>query len=148
MRRLLDVLRPEGIDPRSGEVRAPLMVHKSAGGAEDLYVRLTELTRQAIYEAKRLLQKETQGMALALLAYGEQFEDMVIRSESSDAEFRRLVDAYRDELWPEERSGPASATARIQRVVRLAQAVADALEDRTAAAAATGRRLGTRGGAA
>lgn len=127
MRRLLDLLRPEGIDPQTGEVRAPLTVAPTAEGAEELYVRITDLARQAIYEGGQLLQEETQTMALVLLAYGEQFEDMLIRSESSDAEFRRLVDVYRDELWPEERSGPATATAKVQRVVALLNAVVAAV---------------------
>jgi hypothetical protein len=128
MRRLLDILRPEGVDPVTGDVRAPLTVAPNAEGAEDLCVQITELGRQAIYEGGRLLQEETQTMALVLLAYGEQFEDMLIRSESSEAEFRRLVDAYRDELWPEERSGPATATAKVQRVVGLVQAVVAAVK--------------------
>ncbi|MGK5110810.1 MULTISPECIES: hypothetical protein [unclassified Geodermatophilus] len=127
MRRLLDILRPEGIDPGTGNIRAPLVVPTTAAGAEDLYTEIVELARQAIYEGGRLLQEETQTMALVLLAYAEQFEDMVIRSASSNAEFRRLVDAYRDELWPEERSGPATATAKVQRVVGLLQAVVTAL---------------------
>ncbi len=128
MRRLLDILRPEGIDPLTGDVRAPLTVAANAEGAEDLCVQITELARQAVYEGGRLLQEETQTMALVLLAYGEQFEDMLIRSERSDAEFRRLVDVYRDELWPEERSGPATATAKVQRVVGLVQAVVTAVK--------------------
>ncbi len=128
MRRLLDVLRPEGVDPGTGDVRSPLVVHPTAEGAEALCVRITELARQAIYEAGVLLEEETQSMALALLAYSEQFEDMLIRSDSSDAEFRRLVGVYRDELWPEERTGPATATAKVQRVVRLLRAVVDAVD--------------------
>lgn len=130
MRRLLDVLRPEGIDPLTGDVRAPLTVAPTAAGAAELYVRITDLARQAIYEGGRLLQEETQTMALVLLAYGEQFEDMLIRSESSDAEFRRLVDVYRDELWPEERSGPATATAKVQRVVALLKGVVALVDHR------------------
>ncbi|MBV8541014.1 MAG: hypothetical protein JO063_14095 [Pseudonocardiales bacterium] len=67
-------------------------------------------------------------MALTLLANGEQFEDMLIRSDSSNAAFRRLVGVYRDELWPEERSGPATATAKVQRVVRLLREIVEAVE--------------------
>lgn len=125
MRRVLDVLRPEGIDPVTGQVRSALVVAADADGAANLYLQVNEFARQAIYEAAVLLKEEAQTMAMVLLAYGEQFEDMLVRSESSDAELRRLVGAYRDELWPEERSGPATATARVQRVVGLVQAVVE-----------------------
>ena len=131
MRRRLDVLRPEGIDPRSGQIRTPLIATRSAEGAEEMYSQITDLARQAIYEAGVLLEEGTHTMALALLAYGEQFEDMLIRSDGSDAEFRRLVSAYRDELWPEERSGPATATTRVQRVVRILRAISTAVHDDT-----------------
>lgn len=127
MRQQLEILRPEGVDPRTGTIRSPLVVPPTAEGAEDLCAQITDLSRQAIYQGKQLLQEETQIMALVLLAYGEQFEDMLIRSDSSDAEFRRLVGVYRDELWPEERSGPATATAKVQRVVGLLQALAAAV---------------------
>jgi hypothetical protein len=130
MRRVLDGLRPEGIDPQTGAVRAPAVFPDTREGAADLYLYLNELARKAIYEAAVLLKKETQTMAEALLAYGEQFEDSFIRSETSVPEFRRLVGVYRDELWPEERTGPATATAKVQRVVRLLHAVADAAAEK------------------
>jgi len=130
MRRVLDGLRPEGIDPQTGAVRAPAVFPDTRDGAADLYLYLNELARKAIYEAAVLLKKETQTMAEALLAYGEQFEDSFIRSETSVPEFRRLVGVYRDELWPEERTGPATATAKVQRVVRLLHAVADAATEK------------------
>lgn len=127
MRRVLDVVRPEGVDPGTGRVRTALVVAPTPDGAADLYAQIADLARQAIYEAGVLLARETQTMALALLAYGEQFEDTFIRSESSVAEFRRLVGVYRDELWPDERTGPPTATAKVQRVVALAQAAATAV---------------------
>ncbi len=57
-----------------------------------------------------------------LLAYGGQLEEMPIRSGSSDGEFRTLVGVYRDGMWPEERSGPVTASARAQRIVGFLQA--------------------------
>lgn len=135
MRRVLDVLRPEGVDPLTGQVRTALVVPPTPDGADQLYVQIAELARQAIYEAGVLLQRETQTMASALLAYGEQFEDTFIRSDSSVPEFRRLVAVYRDALWPEERSGPPTATATVQRVVRLARAAAAAVRPRPGGAA-------------
>jgi hypothetical protein len=127
MRRVLDVLRPETTDPLTGRIRPPLVVKTTREGAESLFVQVTDLARSAIYHAGVLLEEETQIMAMALLAYGEQFEDMLIRSESSMPELRRLVDGFRDELWPEERSGPATSTARIQRVIGLVKAVVGAV---------------------
>jgi hypothetical protein len=137
MRRLLDSLRPESVDPATGTARSPIVVPPTAEGAEQLYQAVTGLSRQAVYQAGKLLEKETQTMALALLAYGEQFEDMLIRSSSSHAEFRRLVGMYRDEIWPEERSGPATATAKVQRVVRLARELTETLAGVSRGAGAT-----------
>ena len=134
MREQLEILRPEGVDPRTGTIRSPLVVPPTAEGAEDLCAQITDLARQAIFQGKQLLQEETQTMALVLLAYGEQFEDMLIRSDTSDAEFRRLVGVYRDELWPEERTGPATATAKVQRVVGLLQALVAGVRPRPAIA--------------
>ena len=65
---------------RPGPCARPLVFPDTREGAADLYLYLNELARKAIYEAAVLLKKETQTMAEALLAYGEQFEDSFIRS--------------------------------------------------------------------
>jgi hypothetical protein len=73
-----------------------------------------------------------------LLAFGEQFEDSFIRSAASEAEFRRLAEAFRDELWPGTPDGSALATARVQHLRKLLRdisatlsAVAEPLERTT-----------------
>jgi hypothetical protein len=125
----LDVLRPERVDPRTGQVTVTVAVPPTREGASQLYSRVADLARMAIYDAGRGLETEPHNLAGALLAYAEIFEDTFIRSTSSDQEFRRLVSAYRDELWPEERSGPVTATARVQRVVSRLRSLAETLRE-------------------
>lgn len=129
MRRSLEILRSEVIDEETGDVSVVIAVPLTEEGAQQMFARLSELARQAVYETGRALEGEPQNLALALLAYAEQFEDGLIRSGASDAEFRRLVGIYRDELWPEDRTGPVTATARIQRVVGLLNSLADMLRE-------------------
>jgi hypothetical protein len=62
-----------------------------------------------------VLAREPSTTGLVLFAYGEQFEDSFIRSQDSEAEFLRLTDAFRDQLWPDMVTGPMAATARVQR---------------------------------
>lgn len=133
MRRRLELLRPETVDRRTGMIRTPPVAPHTAEGAAQLHTEILELARQAIYEAGAMLQEEPSMMATVLYAYGEQFEDMFIRSEGSVPEFRRLVSVYRDELWPEERSGPATATAAVQRVVGLLRTLRTTLVGEVAA---------------
>jgi hypothetical protein len=83
-------------------------------GADQLFTHLSHLARQAAYGAAKTLEQEPETTAKVLLAFAEQFEDQFIRSAHSDAEFRRLAEAFRDQLWPDDLSGPALATARVQ----------------------------------
>ncbi|MEU6812654.1 hypothetical protein ABZ920_27480 [Streptomyces sp. NPDC046831] len=121
LRRALDVLFPEEDDPRDGNAATPLLaVPRTAEGAAELFNRITQLARQAAYDAQAVLAQEPGATAQVLFAYGEQFEDAFVRSDSSEAEFRRLAAAFQDRLWPDEETGPQAVMEVLRRVHRLA----------------------------
>lgn len=123
LRSALDGLQAEPDDQDEGRMAALLTVPRTAEGAKELFDRISSLARQAAYEAGVILAEEPGMSAQALFAYGEQFEDTFVRSAASEAEFRRLAEAFKDQMWPEEPSGQGVATARVQRVRGLASAV-------------------------
>ena len=84
----------------SSKATRPLLRHRQA--------------RQAVHDAGRVLARDPGTTGLVLFAYGEQFEDSFIRSDVSEDEFLRLAEAFRDQLWPDEATGPATTTARMQ----------------------------------
>ncbi|MEV4412748.1 hypothetical protein [Catellatospora sp. NPDC049609] len=127
LRRALNVLQPEPASGEPGALAAILPVPRTQEGADEMFLRLSQLAREAVHDAGILLADEPAYMAQVLFAYAEQFEDAFIRSEASEAEFRRLSESFRDELWPGATYGPGLATARIQRVRGGLNSVRDAL---------------------
>ncbi|MCZ7460428.1 hypothetical protein [Streptomyces sp. WMMC940] len=120
LRRALGVLHPETDDPsRENGPTTLLAVPRTEEGAELLLERVTQLARQAAYDAQAVLAQEPETAAQALFAYGEQFEDAFVRSESSQAEFRRLVDGFQDRMWPGDGAGPQAAPAQVRRLRSL-----------------------------
>ena len=116
MLRAFDLLRAEAQDPHSREVIGFLMVSRDSAGARELYGHLQRLARQAAHEAKAALMDEHGTAGVVLLAYGRQFEDALIRSAESEPEFRRIAEAYRDELWPGEFTQNGLANTSVQRL--------------------------------
>jgi hypothetical protein len=135
LRRSLDVLRPEPEGPRAEEMASLLSVPHTSAGTAELYIRLSHLARQAVHEAGTLLADEPASTAQVLYAFAEQFEDSFIRSRSSRSEFLRLAEAFHDQLWPAEQSGPALATAQIQRVRSLVTSLRHELSEHPSRAA-------------
>ncbi|MCM2387671.1 hypothetical protein [Streptomyces albipurpureus] len=130
LRRALDVLFPEDDDPGSGSTATTLLaVPRTAEGSAELYGRVTQLARQAAYDAQAVLAQEPRTTAQVLFAYGEQFEDAFVRSDSSEAEFRRLVAAFHDLLWPGEGTGPHAAAEGLRRVRRLTTELRGSIAD-------------------
>jgi hypothetical protein len=119
LRRALDVLEPEPLNGTPGGLMAVAGLPRSSDGARDLFTQLSQLARQAAYDAGVLLADEPRMAAQVLYAYAEQFEDEFIRSSTSPAEFRRLSAAFRDQLWPDRLEGPALVTAQTQHVRAL-----------------------------
>ncbi|PWS41402.1 hypothetical protein DKT74_27805 [Streptomyces sp. ZEA17I] len=129
LRRALDVLFPESDPGDSQAAHTLLAVARTEEGSAELFDRVTQLARQAAYDAQAVLAQEPGTTAQVLFAYGEQFEDAFVRADSSEAEFRRLVAVFQDRLWPGKESGPAAATEGLRRVRRLATDLRTLLSD-------------------
>jgi hypothetical protein len=114
VRRALEVLLPHPGEGRSAELAALLDIPLTADGAAELYAAIRDMARQAVHDAGRVLARDPGTTGLVLFAYGEQFEDSFIRSDVSEDEFLRLAEAFRDQLWPDVATGPATTTARMQ----------------------------------
>ncbi len=87
MRRALEVLLPQSRGDET-ELAAMLTVPQTAAYAEELFVAISQLARQAAHDACKVLAGEPNVSAAVLHAYGEQVEDTIIRSATSEAEFR------------------------------------------------------------
>lgn len=130
VRRALDGLNYEIIDPQSGFPRPRFLVDVSAAGAAQMFQILGEFAEQAAYETRKSLLEEIRFPTLVLHAAGEQFQDSLIRAGDSEREFRRFARSYRDEIWPGVFEGIEAQSARIGRVkraVREAQLSASSL---------------------
>lgn len=132
VRRALEVLLPHPGTGRASEMASLLDVPLTAEGAKEIYTSVSDMARQALHDAGQVLAREPGTTGLALFAYGEQFEDSFIRSDVSEGEFLRLTEAFRDQLWPGEAAGPATATARVQRARAALTNLKRALEETTA----------------
>jgi hypothetical protein len=115
VRQALEILLPQPGFGRGVGIAPLLDVPLNAEGAEQIYSHITDLASEGLYDASKVLAREPSTTGLVLFAYGEQFEDSFIRSQDSEAEFLRLTEAFRDQLWPDMVTGPMAATARVQR---------------------------------
>lgn len=129
IRQALVILLPAARSGAGGALESMPGVEHSPAGARELFVWTSQLARAAVHDGARVLADEPSVIAQALLAYGEQFEDAFIRSDAAEAEFRRLAESFRDQLWPAPDSGPGLANARIQRIRTTLKDVASALAD-------------------
>ncbi|TMR07008.1 hypothetical protein ETD83_02390 [Actinomadura soli] len=149
VRRALEVLLPQSRGD-AAELAAMLAVPRTPEGAAELFVAVSQLARQAAYDAGKVLAGEPNVSAAVLHAYGEQFEDTFIRSAASETEFRRIAEAFRDQLWDEHAAGAATATARVQRVrvalTRLRQTLRDPATSTQAVTTTHGTATITHGG--
>ncbi|MCF1508588.1 hypothetical protein [Streptomyces glomeratus] len=130
LRRALGVLLPEPDDPAGADGPTTLLaVPRTAEGAELLLERITQLARQAAYDAQAVLAREPATAAQALFAYGEQFEDSFVRSEQSEVEFRRLVGQFQDRMWPSDGAGAQAVTVQVRRVRGLVAELRRLIDD-------------------
>ena len=132
VRQALEVLLPHPGTGRATEMASLLDVPLNGEGANEIYTSISDMARQALHDAGQVLAREPGTTGLVLFAYGEQFEDAFIRSDTSEGEFLRLTEAFRDQLWPGETAGPATATARVQHARTALINLKRALEDTTA----------------
>jgi hypothetical protein len=114
----LDGLALELPDPQTGQLRTQITVAATAAGADELYRFVLRMAEQAAYLTQKALLREAVTPALVLHAAAEQFEDTVIRSGESEVEFRRLADAYKNDIWPGVYREMDAANARFTAVTR------------------------------
>lgn len=129
VRRELDGLNLQVLDPETGEPHDQVVVEVSEAGAEQLFRVLSQLAEQAAYRTKKALVHEALTPALVLHAAAEQFEDALIRSGESEREFRRFARSFRDEIWPNVFQGIDESNARFAKVARAISAVREYLGD-------------------
>lgn len=121
VRRVLDALNVEIADPATGERRSQVQaVEISAEGVEVLFRQIRDLAERAVYETRGSIMSEALLPALVEHAAAEQFVDSLIRSKTSAREFRLLVAACEDDIWPgvaqaSRRRGAAIGTLRRER---------------------------------
>jgi hypothetical protein len=114
----LDGLALQLPDPHTGGLRTQITVAATPDGAEELYRFVLRMAEQAAYLTQKALLREAVTPALVLHAAAEQFEDTVIRSGESEVEFRRLADAYKNDIWPGVYRELDAADARFSAVTR------------------------------
>jgi hypothetical protein len=117
VRASLDQLSMQDIDGE-GQVhhKDRMAVPMTESGAEELFDSITQFARQAAFQTRRALMDQAITPALVLHAAVEQFEDALIRSATSEQDFRRLGRLYRDEIWPDVFKGIAEDNARCERI--------------------------------
>jgi hypothetical protein len=114
----LDGLAIQLRDPQTGHLRTQITVPATEAGAEELYRFVLRMAEQAAYLTQKALLREAVTPALVLHAAAEQFEDTVIRSGDSEVEFKRLADAYKNDIWPGVYREMDAADARFTAVTR------------------------------
>jgi hypothetical protein len=127
VRKELDGLNLQVLDPETGEPHNQVVVEVSEAGAERFFRLISQLAQQAAYRTKKALVAESLTPALVLHAAAEQFEDVLIRSGESEREFRRFSRSFRDEVWPDVFNGIDSTNARFAKVARSIQAIREHL---------------------
>ncbi len=86
--------------PITGQEIQPVAVDLTEEGADELYTILRGLAEQGAFRTRKSLLQESVTPGLVMQAVVEQFEDALIRSGTSEQEFRRFARSYRNELWP------------------------------------------------
>lgn len=130
VRRELDDLTPQVINPKTGEPEEDRIVVKiTEDGAEELLRELAKLALQAAYRTKKALMEKANIPALVLHAAAEQFDDVMIRDAQSARELRRLARSFRDEIWPGVYQGIAEENARYAKLKKTIAAIKTHLND-------------------
>jgi hypothetical protein len=114
----LDGLAIQLPDRQTGGLRTQITVSATEDGADELYRYVLRMAEQAAYLTQKALLREAVTPALVLHAAAEQFEDTVIRSGESEVEFKRLADAYKNDIWPGAYREMDAADARFTAVAR------------------------------
>lgn len=129
VRRALDGLNLQVVNPETGEQETQIAVEVSEPGAEAVYRAVTQLAEQAAYQTYKGIVQEALTPALVLHAALEQFEDTLIRAGASRLEFGRLGRSCRDDIWPGVYEDMEQSNARIGRVRRMVSTVRGCLDN-------------------
>ncbi|MFC1437330.1 hypothetical protein ABUW04_03580 [Streptacidiphilus sp. N1-10] len=113
--RKLEALMPYHRKETEEQFFSMLTLAATAEGGHQLFNQISGLARSVITDIGGMLSGEPSANALILLAYGQYFEDAFIRSAGTPDDFLNVTTGFQDQLWPEEVSGPATSTVRIQR---------------------------------
>jgi hypothetical protein len=113
--RKLDALMPRYREETGDQLLSMLKLPATVEGGQQLYKQVSELAIGVVYDIGAMLSAEPSANALILLSYGQYFEDAFTRSTKTPDDFLNVTTAFHDQLWPDEVSGPATSTARIQR---------------------------------
>jgi hypothetical protein len=116
----------DGLQNQQGDT-VQITVPVSEAGAEQLYRFLLGRAEQAAFLTKGALLSEAVSPALIFHALVEQFDDTVIRSEHSAAEFRGLARSYAGEIWPDLYGRQEGARAKIAAVKAASDTVSTSL---------------------
>ncbi|MBV9312403.1 MAG: hypothetical protein JO100_01425 [Pseudonocardia sp.] len=125
---VVDLLNFEVVNPVT-DVREPqIVVPTTEEGAQTLYTFIIGRARQAAHVIRNELLSESVAPTLVVQAFVEQFDDALIRSAESKRDFKRLARSFRDRIWPGLYEGIELDDARIARVTRAAEAVAERID--------------------
>lgn len=118
VRKSLEALYIQIIDPQSGQAKNQLTVPVSESGAEQLLQMLEDISIQVNSETKKALESEGHLPNWVLYAALEQFDDALIRAENSEDDFFRIAISYKDSIWPDKYAQLDSYNARIGKLKR------------------------------
>jgi hypothetical protein len=123
----LDVLQLQQPDAGLTDGNVQIAVPVSEAGAAELYRFITGRAEQAAFLAKGALLAEEVSSAKVFHAVVEQFDDAVVRSEHSKAEFRGLARSYAAEIWPDLYGRHEGTRALIAKTMAASDAIAASL---------------------
>ena len=116
VRDALQLLYPEPPGEEGVQMASLLGVSHDAQGAELLYKRVTQLAKQGVHDTGRVMATIPERAANVLLAFAEQFEDGLIRGRAAEKEMVRVVDAFREQMWPADGNADLAVGIGLQRL--------------------------------
>ncbi|MBR0560411.1 hypothetical protein [Neokomagataea anthophila] len=127
VRPVLDGLDHMMYDPETQQDVLRFGVYRTEEQTPILLQEMSDLTHKVVSQLRNAMLDKAAITALAVHAAAEQFEDALIRSETSVKEFRRMARCYRDDIWPDHFAGIAAASARVRAVKIAMKAVRETL---------------------
>jgi len=113
VRKSLEALYVQVVDPQSGQAKIQLTVPVTESGAEQLLQMLEDISIQVNSETRKALESEGHLPNWVLYAALEQFDDALIRAEDSEDDFFRIAISYKDSIWPDKYAQLDSHNAKV-----------------------------------